>query len=228
MLKLSKAQYKQLCADCAAEMMRGAGHGGKIPDFSGTDMAFYVKDPRLKGGGFMDTLSNTWQKVKTFVSESPLAQKVVKEGLSKGKQLAKDVAGKAVQMGLEKLGVPESAMGTATALAGEAFDRIGDAAERKAQAAIIGKAPTTMPAVPNASRATATKRKRTKPAAPVAPTPAAPSKRKRRRLQGSGMTDIGPIELGHGASVSAVAFDRSVLPDGATVVNKTNALQMAY
>jgi hypothetical protein len=44
------------------------------------------------------------------------------------------------------------------------------------------------------------------------------------------MADVGPIELGHGASVSAVpfSFDRSVLPDGATVVNKTNALQMAY
>ena len=28
MLKLSKAQYKQLCADCAAEMMKGSGHGG--------------------------------------------------------------------------------------------------------------------------------------------------------------------------------------------------------
>eukprot|EP01044_Picomonas_judraskeda_P019794 COSAG03_NODE_4250_length_1621_cov_1.449409_3_plen_79_part_01 len=41
MLKLSRAQYKQLCADCAAEMMRGAGHGGRIPDFSGTDMKFY-------------------------------------------------------------------------------------------------------------------------------------------------------------------------------------------
>ena len=76
MLKLSRAQYKQLCADCAAEMMRGAGHGGKIPDFSGTDMTFYVKDPKLKGGGFTDTLSNTWNKVKQFVSESPLAQKV--------------------------------------------------------------------------------------------------------------------------------------------------------
>ena len=76
----------------------------------------------------------------------------MKEGLTKGKALAKDVAGKAVQMGLEKLGVPESAMGTATALAGEAFDRLGDAAERKAQSAIIGKAPTTMPAVPNKPR----------------------------------------------------------------------------
>ena len=33
-------------------MMRGAGHGGKIPDFSGTDMSFYVKDKALEGGGF--------------------------------------------------------------------------------------------------------------------------------------------------------------------------------
>jgi len=221
MLKLTRAQYKQLCADCAAEMMRGAGHGGRIPDFSGTDMKFYVKDPKLKGGGFMDTLSNTWQKVKTFVSESPLAQKVVKQGLAKGKELAKDVAGKAVQAGLEKLGVPESAMGTATALAGEAFDRLGDAAERKAQSAIIGKAPTTLPGVPNAPAPSASKKsKRT--------TAGTHSKRKRRRLEGSGMTDVGPIELGHGASVSAVPFDRSVLPEGATVVNKTNALQMAY
>jgi hypothetical protein len=211
MLKLSRTQYKALCADCAADMMRGAGHGGKIPDFSGTDLTFYVKDPHLKGGGFTDTLSNTWNKVKRFVSESPLAQKVVKEGLSKGKQLAKDVAGKAVQIGLEKLGVPESYMGTATALAGEAFDRIGDAAERKAQREIIGKAPTTMPAVPNT------------PSVPVTS-----KKRKRRKLKGSGMADVGPIELGHGASVSAVPFDRSVLPDGATVVNRTNALQMAY
>ena len=221
MLKLSKAQYKQLCADCAAEMMKGSGHGGKIPDFSGTDMTFYVKDKALKGGGFTDTLSNTWKKVKTFVSESPLAQKVVKEGLTKGKALAKDVAGKAVQVGLKKLGVPESAMGTATALAGEAFDRLGDAAERKAQAEIIGKAPTTMPAVPNKPvSTTVASDKRARVDAKRA--------KKRRRLEGSGMTDVGPIELGHGASVSAVAFDRSVLPEGATVVNKTNALQMAY
>ena len=218
MLKLSKAQYKQLCGDCAADMMRGAGHGGAIPDFHGTDMTFYVKDPALKGGGFTDTLSNTWSKVKTFVSESPLAQKVVKQGLSKGKALAKDVAGKAVQMGLEKLGVPEGAMGTATALAGEAFDRLGDAAERKAQSAIIGKAPTTLPGVPNAPASGKSKRT----------SAGTLGKRKKRRLEGSGMTDVGAIELGHGASVSAVPFDRSVLPTGATIVNKTNALQMAY
>ena len=103
MLKLSKAQYKQLCADCAADMMRGAGHGGAIPDFHGTDMQFFVKDNAMRGGGFTDTLSSTWNKVKQFVSESPLAQKVVKQGLTKGKALAKDVAGKAVQMGLGRM-----------------------------------------------------------------------------------------------------------------------------
>ena len=112
-------------------------------------------------------------------------------------------------------------MGTATALAGEAFDRLGDAADRKAQSAIIGKAPTTLPGVPNTQAPSASKKsKRT--------TAGTHSKRKRRRLEGSGMADVGPIELGHGASVSAVPFDRSVLPEGATVVNKTNALQMAY
>ena len=109
-------------------------------------------------------------------------------------------------------------MGTATALAGEAFDRLGDAAERKAQSAIIGKAPTTLPGVPNAPASGKSKRT----------SAGTLGKRKKRRLEGSGMTDIGPIELGHGASVSAVAFDRSVLPTGATIVNKTNALQMAY
>jgi len=112
-------------------------------------------------------------------------------------------------------------MGTATALAGEAFDRLGDAAERRAQSAIIGKAPTTLPGVPNTpapSASTKTKRSST----------GTHKKSKRRRLEGSGMADVGAIELGHGASVSAVAFDRSVLPDGATVVNKTNALQLAY
>ena len=87
MLKLSKAQYKQLCADCAADMMRGAGHGGTIPDFTGTDMHFFVKDSAMHGGGFTDTLSSTWSKVKQFVSESPLAQKVVKQGLAQGKKL---------------------------------------------------------------------------------------------------------------------------------------------
>ena len=52
MLKLSKAQYKQLCSDCAAEMMRGVGHGGKIPDFSGTDMDRFHAHPHSPGERF--------------------------------------------------------------------------------------------------------------------------------------------------------------------------------
>jgi hypothetical protein len=212
MLQLTKAQYKQLCADCAAQMMQGSGHGGQIEDFSGTDMQFRVKDAALTGGGFTDTLSSTWKKVKDFVQTSPLAQKVVNQGLAQGKRLAKEVAGKAVQAGLEKLGIPESAMDSATALAGEAFDRMGDAAERKAQSAIIGKAPTVMPAVANTPGATEAGTTRG---------------RKKRRLQGSGF-DNGEIELGHGAYVSTVPFDSSILPAGATIVSRTNALQMAY
>ena len=212
MLQLTKSQYKQLCADCAAQMMQGSGHGGQIEDFSGTDMQFRVKDAALTGGGFTDTLSSTWKKVKDFVQTSPLAQKVVNQGLAQGKRLAKEVAGKAVQAGLEKLGIPESAMDSATALAGEAFDRMGDAAERKAQSAIIGKAPasvigktpTTAPAVANTTVT-----------------------RKKRRLKGSG-ADMGAIELGHGAYVSSIPFDNSILPAGATIVSDTNALQMAY
>ena len=213
MLQLSKTQYKQLCTDCAGQMMNGSGHdGGEIEDFSGTDMTFRVKDPALKGGGFTDTLSSTWNKVKDFVQTSPLAQKVVKQGLAQGKRLAKDVAGKAVQAGLEKLGIPESAMDSATALAGEAFDRMGDAAERRAQSAIIGKAPTSVigkapTTAPAVSNATVT--------------------RKRRRLKGSG-ADMGAIELGHGAYVSSIPFDNSILSTGATIVSDTNALQMAY
>ena len=42
----------------------------------------------------MDTLSNTWSKVKTFAPAGPLAQQVVKQGLAQGKKLAKDAAGK--------------------------------------------------------------------------------------------------------------------------------------
>ena len=212
MLQLTKAQYKQLCADCAAQMMQGSGHGGQIEDFSGTNMQFRVKDAALTGGGFTDTLSSTWKKVKDFVQTSPLAQKVVNQGLAQGKRLAKEVAGKAVQADLEKLGIPESAMDSATALAGEAFDRMGDAAERKAQSAIIGKAPTVMPAVANAPGATEA---------------GATRRRKNRKLQGSGF-DSGEIELGHGAYVSTVPFDSSILPAGATIVSRTNALQMAY
>eukprot|EP01046_Picozoa_sp_COSAG06_P113424 COSAG06_NODE_60170_length_271_cov_7.488372_1_plen_77_part_01 len=61
-------------AFCAGQMMQGSGEGlpDTIPNFTGTDLQFWVTDPSLSGGGFMDTLSNTWGKVKKFVSDSPL------------------------------------------------------------------------------------------------------------------------------------------------------------
>mgnify|MGYP007125246687 CR=1 FL=1 len=48
----------------SAQVRRGGRN--QIPDFSGTDMTFYVKDKALDGGGFTDTLSSTWKKVKRF------------------------------------------------------------------------------------------------------------------------------------------------------------------
>ena len=57
MLTLSKSQYKDMCHDCASQMMQGNGEGlpDTIPDFTGTNVQFYVSDPALEGGGFMDT-----------------------------------------------------------------------------------------------------------------------------------------------------------------------------
>eukprot|EP01043_Picozoa_sp_COSAG02_P115981 COSAG02_NODE_52374_length_308_cov_0.741627_1_plen_77_part_10 len=77
MLTLSRDQYRDLCTECAGKMMSGKGSGGMpttLPSFTGTDISFWVEDPALEGGGFMDTLSNTWDKVKSFVADSPLAQ----------------------------------------------------------------------------------------------------------------------------------------------------------
>ena len=102
MLTLSKNQYKDLCHDCAGQMMQGSGEGlpDTIPNFTGTDLQFWVTDPSLSGGGFMDTLSNTWGKVKKFVTESPLAQQVVKKGIDEGRKIARGVATAAASCGI--------------------------------------------------------------------------------------------------------------------------------
>ncbi len=60
MLTLSRDQYRDLCTECAGKMMSGKGGGGMpatLPSFTGTDISFWVEDPALEGGGFMDTLS---------------------------------------------------------------------------------------------------------------------------------------------------------------------------
>jgi hypothetical protein len=166
-------------------------------------MRFYVMDPSLDGGGFMDTLSNTWQKVKDFVTSSPLAQKVVKEGLERGKRVARGVADDLVDSNLDKL--PGFAQGPARAFATKALDKLENMAEQRAEEAIMGRTPTSNPAVPNEPISTSGK------------------SHKRRRMRGSG------IDLGTGEPVSAVPFDESILPEGATVVSITNSVaQMAY
>ena len=80
MLQLSKAQYKDLCTECASKMMTGSGADmsfpSTIPDFEGTDISFFVMDPALDGSGFMDTLKGTYNKVRDYIGSSKLAQEV--------------------------------------------------------------------------------------------------------------------------------------------------------
>ena len=217
MLELSRDQYRDLCTECAGKMMSGAGSGGvpaTLPAFSGTDITFWVDDPALEGGGFMDTLSGTWNKVKSFVTDSPLAQNVVKQGLSEGKKIARGVADAAVKAGIDYL--PESFRGPVQGLAAEALDKLGDSAERAAEQAIINPAPTAR--VPAA------------PAARALPAAATRSSSKRRKMKGAGHAAglMGPEPFTAGGFVTAPAFDAEMLPAGATTVSLTNHLQQVY
>ena len=215
MLELSRDQYRDLCTECAGKMMTGKGSGGvpaTIPAFSGTDIAFWVDDPSLEGGGFMDTLSGTWNKVKSFVTDSPLAQRVVKQGLSEGKKIARGVADAAVKAGVDYL--PESFRGPVEGLAAEALDKLGDSAERAAEQAIINPQTVRVPAAAAAK------------ALPAAATRSS----KRRKMKGAGHAAglMGPEPFAAGGFVTAPAFDAEMLPTGATTVSLTNHLQQVY
>ena len=215
MLELSRDQYRDLCTECAGKMMTGKGSGGvpaTLPAFSGTDITFWVDDPALEGGGFMDTLSGTWNKVKSFVTDSPLAQRVVKQGLSEGKKIARGVADAAVKAGVDYL--PESFRGPVEGLAAEALDKLGDSAERAAEQAIIN---------PQTARVPAAAAARALPAA-------ATRSSKRRKMKGAGHAAglMGPEPFTTGGYVAAPAFDAAMLPTGATTVSLTNHLQQVY
>ena len=215
MLELSRDQYRDLCTECAGKMMTGKGSGGvpaTLPAFSGTDISFWVDDPSLEGGGFMDTLSGTWNKVKSFVTDSPLAQRVVKQGLSEGKKIARGVADAAVKAGVDYL--PESFRGPVEGLAAEALDKLGDSAERAAEQAIIN---------PQTARVPAAAAARALPAA-------ATRSSKRRKMKGAGHAAglMGPEPFTTGGYVAAPAFDAAMLPTGATTVSLTNHLQQVY
>lgn len=205
MLTLSKSQYKDLCHDCAGQMMQGSGEGlpDTIPDFTGTNIQFWVSDPALEGGGFMDTLSNTWDKVKKFVTESPLAQQVVKKGIDEGRKIARGVADTAVKAGVEYL--PESFRGPVEGLAEQALNKLESSAAKKAESAILYKTPTATPAT-SAAPAAATQSK---------------SGKKRRRMDGGA---FGEISLHSGSFVTAPAFDPSMMPSGSTSVSAVNSL----
>lgn len=227
MLQLSKKQYKDLCTECASRMMLGSGADMSfpptIPDFEGTDIAFWVEDPSLDGGGFMDTLKGTWDKVKQYVGSSKLAQDVVKKGIQEGKRIARGVANQAVKAGVEYL--PEAFRGPAEGLAAEALDRLESKAESAAEAAIIDNRPS--PATPAS--------------APTAPAPTAPgrtlptvvergdARSGRKRLRGSGFDSgmMAPHPLASTGVATAPAWSNGLAPGG-SVVTRTPRIAGAY
>jgi hypothetical protein len=219
MLQLSKSQYKDLCTECASKMMTGSGADmsfpSTIPDFEGTDIAFWVEDPSLDGGGFMDTLKSTWGKVKDYIGSSKLAQNVVKQGIKEGKKIARGVADTAVKAGVEYL--PEAFRGPVEGLAAEALNKLETKAESAAESAIIGNQPSAAPA----------------PTAPTAPTVraerGASSRSGRKRLRGSGYDSglMAPHPLASMGVATAPAWSNSLAPGG-SVVTQTPRIAGAY
>ena len=153
----------------------------------------------------MDTLSNTWDKVKKFVTESPLAQQVVKKGIDEGRKIARGVADTAVKAGVEYL--PESFRGPVEGLAEQALNKLESSAAKKAESAILYKTPTATPAT-SAAPAAATQSK---------------SGKKRRRMDGGA---FGEISLHSGSFVVAPAFDPSMMPSGSTSVSAVKQMRM--
>ena len=111
-----------------------------IPDFTGTDINFWVVDETLDGGGFLDSLKGTYNKVRDYIGSSKLAQEVVKKGIKEGKKIARGVANQAVKAGVEYL--PEAFRGPAEGLAAEALNKLESKAERAAESAFIGNRPS--------------------------------------------------------------------------------------
>jgi hypothetical protein len=220
MLQLSKRQYKDLCTECASKMMVGSGADmsfpSTIPDFEGTDISFWVEDPALDGGGFMDTLKGTYNKVRDYIGSSKLAQDVVKKGIQEGKRIARGVADTAVKAGVEYL--PEGLRGPAESLAAEALNKLETKAESAAESAFIRK--------PSAAQA---------PTAPSATAPTASTARaergasSRKRLRGSGYDSglMAPHPLASMGVATAPAWSNALAPGG-SMVTQTPRIAGAY
>ena len=207
MLQLSKSQYKDLCTECASKMMTGSGQfPSKMPAFTGTDVSFFVEDPDMDGGGFMDTLSSTWNKVKDYIGSSKLAQNVVKQGIKEGRKIARGVADTAVKAGVEYL--PEAFRGPVEGLAAEALNKLESKAESAAETAIIGNKPSN---------------------APTAPTAPTGRTRGRKRVRGSGYGAglMAPHPLASTGVATAPAWSNALAPGG-SVVTQTPRIAGAY
>ena len=222
MLQLSKSQYKDLCTECASKMMVGSGADmsfpSTIPDFEGTDISFWVEDPALDGGGFMDTLKGTYNKVRDYIGSSKLAQDVVKKGIQEGKRIARGVADTAVRAGVEYL--PEALRGPAESLAAEALNKLETKAESAAESAFIRKPSAAQaPTAPSATAPTAP----TAPSAPTGPT------RSRKRLRGSGYDSglMAPHPLASMGVATAPAWSNALAPGG-SMVTQTPRIAGAY
>ena len=183
-----------------------------IPEFSGTDVSFWVEDPEFEGGGFMDTLKSTWNKVKEYIGSSKLAQEVVKKGIQEGKKIARGVADQAVKAGVEYL--PEAFRGPAQGLAAEALNKLESKAESAAESAIIGNRSSTAPTAPTVT-------------APTAPTVRA--ERGRRRLRGSGYESglMAPHPLSSIGLATAPAWNNALAPAG-SMIAQTPRIAGAY
>ena len=190
-----------------------------IPDFEGTDISFWVEDPALEGGGFMDTLKGTYNKVRDYIGSSKLAQDVVKKGIQEGKRIARGVADTAVKAGVEYL--PEGLRGPAESLAAEALNKLETKAESAAESAIIRK-PSTAQA-PTAPSATAPTVPSATVTAPTGPT------RSRKRLRGSGYDSglMAPHPLASMGYATAPAWSNAIAPGG-SVVTQTPRIAGAY
>ena len=178
----------------------------------------------------MDTLSNTWNKVKSFVADSPLAQQVVKKGIAEGKKIARGVADSAVKAGIDYL--PESFRGPVEGLATQALDKLESKAEKAAESAII--TPASKPATVPTTKVPAPPAARARPAAGVkqsrGDSAVTSSSKKLKRMRGAGHAAglMGPEPFSEGGFTTAPAFDYGMLPLGASMVASTNSLQRVY
>ena len=116
-----------------------------IPDFTGTDVSFWVEDPEMDGGGFMDTLKGTYNKVRDYIGSSKLAQEVVKKGIRPDALGVQHEVGHAVPQTIDyagtsaSSGIPRPIAGTGESLEGQQLSGQVTAAAEVTHRSILAK-----------------------------------------------------------------------------------------